>query len=186
MHVHRGAIVNSFCQSVKQNTVQCTEQKLCARALTTEEVSYCCRSMPCQSSPTLQHVHWTQQRSSQGVHGTGAVHNGSPNQSSSYIRKFRTDSGFTQHLTRLDRYRQKSTIPGRRHHFHIHAYQNKHSRTVSQGCIFILPQEFRRRQISRGTVLYMYTACRIQSSTSTVKTNFSLDKAENTSLRNSV
>ena len=45
----------------------------------------------------------------------------------------------------------------------------------------MLPQEFRRRQISRGTVLY--TACRIQTNVFDFygkRTNFSFDKAENT------
>ena len=63
-------------------------------------------------TPTLQHVHLTEQRSSQGVHGTGAVDNGSPNQSSSYVnleraRGLSCKTLKNQHLTRLDTNRQR-------------------------------------------------------------------------------
>ena len=170
-----------------------TEQKLFARALTTEEVSYCCRrSMPCQSSPRtgLRRCNtYTEQKIARTWHRCSRQRF---TQSVFLVRKFRTDSGFivqdtkertphyrNQHLTRLDTNRQKSKL----YHFHVHTYQNKYSRTVvSQGCKTGLDHrstvEGRSREVQYCTLLV--ASKRTSSDFYGKRTNFSFDKAENT------
>ena len=139
---------------------------------------------------TLQYVHWAEQRSSQGVHGTGAIDNGSPYQCSSYVNLLERTRCLsckilekpTLHWTwhkpttarTLTQIETNTSSTWQEHHFHVHtsryqetSYQNKHRRMVS------LPGPRRSHYHTSASLKIVYTACRSHPNerlpTSTVK-----------------
>ena len=128
----------------------------------------------CRTS-TLQYVHWTEQRSSQGVHGTGAIDNVSPYQSSSYVNLERIrclsckilekpTPHWTWHKPTTPRtsWRRSKLIPSRRHHFHVHT-RKPAIKTKIGG--YVLDDHITTRASSKADLAWevLYTACRIQT-----------------------
>ena len=148
---------------------------------------------------TLQYVHWTEQRSSQGVHGTGAIDNGSPYQSSSYVNLERTrclsckilekpTPHWTWHKpTTARRLKLIQALPGRRHHFHVHTsrYQETSYQNIGGWCRYTVLNDNITTRASSKADLGRYSTLLVASKRTSSdfygkRTIFSFDKAENT------